>query len=736
MILRGIEIENFGKFSSVNFEFRRGMNLVAGANEAGKSTLAEAIPATLFGTKQVERFKPWGRSGCSVSLVFEGEGQTVEISRNLLTDEVKVVERDALYQPETRFQGKVPLLGRSAASRKYRALLEDLLGVADLDLFRATCMFGQTVAEWTGDALGEKLRCLVSGSDETDFAGILDGLLAEHFELTRENPWGRDKQRDRQLEQIRAQMAEQADNPAPAVAAAVAGQDSDLAERIRLLAEELEHDRAEYAKGICYIDKLRQNLPETTGAAVAGTDATAAAMEQNAQEPADLPAPADSPAPDDLRSRLSAAGLPEEPPENLFELLAEAGRIRQELAESRLPLAALTKSEEQVDNPPWLATGVLTAVLTCVVAAAWFFSLQPMLVTLFSAVGLAAGWGWCLWRSLKSRRTRADLKQQKHQLEQARAATLAQQADLSERCEALGLPSTAVDLVRLQQLADRHRQLLEQWWSSDRSAKPAAEPLPAAAEEAEATGDAVPEPSTAAEESQQSGEELADLERRLAAFAAQLKEKEQELERLQDHAAGAPEGSTGGNDPAPASDLQQKQIQLEQRIQLLRTAVDLLVSGVEDFRRSHLSRLTEEASRLFAKVTDGRYPSIRLDDEMRPEIQVDGRRWHQADHFSRGTRDALYLALRVALARVRGVGESLPLLLDDPFVHLDRQRLSATIKLLDMAAAGGQLILLSHSDDLARRAARERWHVISLGGHSAGADDGEGETHDGQLHLL
>lgn len=735
MILRGIEIENFGKFSSVNFEFRRGMNLVAGANEAGKSTLAEAIPATLFGTKQVERFKPWGRSGCSASLVFEGEGRTVEIIRNLLTDEVKVVERDALYQPETRFQGKAPLLGRSAASRKYRALLEDLLGIADLDLFRATCMFGQTVAEWTGDALGEKLRCLVSGSDETDFAGILDGLLAEHFELTRENPWGRDKQRDRQLEQVRAQMAEQADNPAPAVAAAVAEQDSDLAERIRLLAEELEHDRAEYVKGICYIDKLRQNLPETTGAAVASVPA-AAAVEQPAQESADPPAP------DDVRSRLRAAGLPEEPPENLFELLAEAGRIRQELAESRLPLAALTKSEEQVDSPPWLATGVLTAVLTCVVAAAWFFSLQPMLVTLFSAVGLVAGWGWCLWRSLKSGRTRADLKQQKHQLEQARAATLAQQADLSERCEALGLPSTAVDLVRLQQLADRHRQLLEQWWSSDRSAKPAAEPLPEEAEEAEEAKDAenaenaVPEPSTAAEEGQQAGEELADLERRLAAFAAQLQEKEQELERLQDLAAGAPEGATGGNDPAPASDLQQKQIQLEQRIKLLRTAVDLLVSGVEDFRQSHLSRLTEEASRLFAKVTDGRYPSIRLDDEMRPEIQVDGRRWHQADHFSRGTRDALYLALRVALARVRDVGESLPLLLDDPFVHLDRQRLSATIKLLDMAAAGGQLILLSHSDDLARRAARERWHVISLGGHSAGAGDGEGETDDGQLHLL
>ena len=68
MILRSIEMESFGKFHNQTIEFRRGMNLVIGPNETGKSTIAEAVPAVLFGTDRLERYKPWGRNACSASL--------------------------------------------------------------------------------------------------------------------------------------------------------------------------------------------------------------------------------------------------------------------------------------------------------------------------------------------------------------------------------------------------------------------------------------------------------------------------------------------------------------------------------------------------------------------------------------------------------------------------------------------------------------------------------------------
>jgi DNA repair exonuclease SbcCD ATPase subunit len=183
MILRSVELESFGRFRGQTVEFRRGMNLVIGPNEAGKSTLAEAIPAVLFGTDRLEKFKTWGRNTCSAALFFEGQGRTIQVKRNLVTDEVELVEKDDLYHALSEFSGKVPLRGRSASCREYRALLETLLGISDERLFRATYFFGHQPQEWSGEELSQKLRALVSGTAETDYAKVLDGLLEEHFQL-------------------------------------------------------------------------------------------------------------------------------------------------------------------------------------------------------------------------------------------------------------------------------------------------------------------------------------------------------------------------------------------------------------------------------------------------------------------------------------------------------------------------------------------------------------------------
>lgn len=728
MIIRSLMIENFGRFSGRTFEFRRGLNLVVGPNEAGKSTLAEAIPAVLFGSKQVDRFRPWGRSGCAAQLVFEDASRTVEINRDLLTDEVRLVERDDLYQALANFTGKVPLRGRSVACREYRKQLEELIGVAEDDLFRATCFFGQRVAEWTGDELGGKLRSLVSGRSESDFSVILDGLLEEHFQLTRENPWGRDKSGDRELELLRQRLG-----TAQGLSSATFSLDSpdasaELNEQIRTLSARLEQDRSEYIKGVCYVEKVRQNQqqdesvsPETAGKAAGGS-------------PAPLVAASTSSLRDQLCARLAKAGLPENPPRELPEIFRQAASIRQELAELQRPLSDLNRDEGKLKKVPWGLITAAAVILAGFVAVSFFFSFFPWIMSAIGGVGLVLLLGWGLASSLRRSRKLEAIRQQRLKLEKTRAAALQRQAELTERCDALRLPSTAIALVRLQKAADANQSLLEEWWAVEqgepsKQSSVETQPMPDNGELAE-TGPPADE----------SSKELVDLEQRLAAFAAQLKEGEAELSRLKRDAAvmydGEPEEVSEDNvrsdDDAP---LQRKYRRMQQRIAVLRCAVDLLVDGVEDYRQTHLVRLTAEAGRLFSKMTGGRYSEIRLDGEMRPEIRIDGRRWQPADRFSRGTLDALYLALRIAMSKVRGDGRSLPLILDDPFVHMDKERLAATLKLLDVASAGGQLIVLSHNEDLAKRAARERWHVVPLGDESAG-NSGKDEDHAGQLHLL
>jgi len=724
MIIRCLEIEHFGRFSDTSFEFRRGMNLVTGPNEAGKTTLAEAIPAVLFGSREVERFKPWGRGACSARLVFEGDKRTVEIRRDLLSDDVSLVERDDLYQTLSSFTGRVPLRGRSAACREYRDLLEHLLGIAESDLFRATCFFGQQLQEWTGDELGDKLRRLVGGREETDFSHILDSLLEEHFQLTCKNPWGRDKQKDRELEKLRARL--DAAQPAPTTAFTAEGPDAaEQEKRIRSLAAEIEQDRRDYVKGVCYIDRLRQNLQEQP--VEAQVDSTAEREAASSDSPT-----GEKSSRDDLSARLAAAGLPADPPRELPELLDQAAAIRQELAEVQQPLANLNRQKQKVRPVRWLMVGLGTALLATVAAAGFLLDFHPWLLAGFGGGGAGILCGWALFRHIKRRQQLAECDRQLSKLEKKRAAVLDRQNLLSERCEVLGVPRSAVDLVRLQKLVAANRELLDAWWA-DAGSPIESRPDASAAEEpvdkVEGEVDAVSSGARA---------ELAELEKRLAEFAAQLKEKEAELARLQ-QGQEQEKGQTGSaaslKKPEPDTDLHAQYRKLERRVVVLRTAVDLLVEGIEDFRQTHLKSLTAEAGRLFGRMTEGRYQTVRLDDEMRPEVQIAERRWVPAERLSRGTLDALYLALRIALAKVRSDGRTLPLLLDDPFVHLDRSRIRAVMKQLDVAATGTQLILFSHSDDLARRAARERWHVIALGNQTAEVTEKDNE-HAGQLHLL
>lgn len=65
--------------------------------------------------------------------------------------------------------------------------------------------------------------------------------------------------------------------------------------------------------------------------------------------------------------------------------------------------------------------------------------------------------------------------------------------------------------------------------------------------------------------------------------------------------------------------------------------------------------------------------------------------------LSTGTRDQLYLALRLAVCKVLldNGGESVPIVLDDPFVNYDDQRVACGMKLLREIARERQVILLT-----------------------------------------
>lgn len=84
MKLRSLRTDGFGRLAGTTFTFGPGLNVVVGPNEAGKSTLAAAIVASLYGLRrgEKERWRPWLARTYSTTLVYEtADGELWEVQR-------------------------------------------------------------------------------------------------------------------------------------------------------------------------------------------------------------------------------------------------------------------------------------------------------------------------------------------------------------------------------------------------------------------------------------------------------------------------------------------------------------------------------------------------------------------------------------------------------------------------------------------------------------------------------
>jgi uncharacterized protein YhaN len=96
----------------------------------------------------------------------------------------------------------------------------------------------------------------------------------------------------------------------------------------------------------------------------------------------------------------------------------------------------------------------------------------------------------------------------------------------------------------------------------------------------------------------------------------------------------------------------------------------------------------------FGVLTEGRYRRVFIPAGGRHELRVtDGRRAWSAEQLSRGTREQLYLAFRLAVIQYFGETRgALPLVVDDILVNFDLERTRLPLKLLANLAERHQVI--------------------------------------------
>ncbi|MCG6860519.1 MAG: AAA family ATPase [Chromatiaceae bacterium] len=156
-----------------------------------------------------------------------------------------------------------------------------------------------------------------------------------------------------------------------------------------------------------------------------------------------------------------------------------------------------------------------------------------------------------------------------------------------------------------------------------------------------------------------------------------------------------------------------------ERFVRVKLASRILRDAIERYRRQHQGPMLARASEHFATLTLGSFASLRADfndkdepvlvgvrsdDEQADVDQAYGDRVY-VDGMSSGTRDQLYLALRLAsLERYIEDAEPMPFIVDDILVHFDDDRSKATLGVLAELARKTQVVLFTHHRRLVEQA--------------------------------
>lgn len=130
------------------------------------------------------------------------------------------------------------------------------------------------------------------------------------------------------------------------------------------------------------------------------------------------------------------------------------------------------------------------------------------------------------------------------------------------------------------------------------------------------------------------------------------------------------------------------------------TAIDLALETMTELsgtiRDSFGLYLNKSASQLVNSITGGIYSSMSVDENLNIFMNTPTR-LVPVEQVSSGTMDQIYLALRLASARLlQGDGDQMPLIFDDSFVLYDDERLRTALKWLSQSWPGQIIIFTCH----------------------------------------
>ena len=142
-------------------------------------------------------------------------------------------------------------------------------------------------------------------------------------------------------------------------------------------------------------------------------------------------------------------------------------------------------------------------------------------------------------------------------------------------------------------------------------------------------------------------------------------------------------------------------------------AIETITKAGENLRASLLPRIVGEAGALLGAFTGGKYTGIGVDRNFQMSYSPAGYT-RESDYMSAGTRDAAYLSLRSALMKVLFHKDTPMAIYDESFARIDESRLARLLAILSAAGEEGMQSLVFTCRSIEGHASGEGVPVIKL----------------------
>lgn len=698
MKIKKVSIEGFGLFHDVHdFEFSSDrINLIVGNNETGKTTLLRAIIAVFFGLERSRWALYRSRKDAKnhfASVEFSEADEQYSLHRDFEENEVIFSKTNKEGKNEVLFKGKASPQSRTEEKELYYESLQKVIGLNNEAVFRNVNVVYQRSIEMD---INKEIQHILTGAVGTNYKTVLERWIKEYFSISRSSAWPQfqDRRTDKQIDILEQELKDLELKKENIIEKSIKATDiedeikemekelKDIDEENKSKSEEFElskevldllKEKSNHEEKIVYFNNEIEKYRQIKAKVQVKHDL----IEQNYNDFKDIS--------DDIIDNMKNAGI-----------------LEAELKEKKEELNNFRKS-----NPSRIKS-ILLGINGLVLAGLVFFARMKFNKEFLLYISLVIGAlslfylifslykeyiGRLQYRTLVH--TKDHMIRELEEKLKTVQGRLKDFADTQINKEYLNKYDEYKKIVQdkssleytLQTLSD-----VKQYTEKKESSQKELISINTHLKELEKRNPAL---TALKEDLSGSVEYVQKLKQQIRIHSEKIESLKKNIYKLNKELSSSYEESES------IASINYKINEIKYDFEKLHTfkgsyimAVNTLKEAIKEYQEKHIERLSKNISEHYSRITDGAHRKVILNEEFSP--LVEGEDNENIRNLSCGAEEQLYFAVRMSLLQEINDLTKLPLLLDDPFVNFDKDRLEEVKKILDSIVADNQIIIFSH----------------------------------------